>query len=305
VVVTNSVSNASDQVIDINPNFAGGATDALVYTVIDVAAFTPTNAAGTARDVYLRRLDDTGRPLGASVQFAGAAGAGLLEFHSLAWSPQQNQYASLWGTYSSGLTFARATSGGAAIAQLPLVTTPAGVPAIVALADGSYGVAWDDGGNLFLRRLNASGESIGSDTMIASGGFPALAWNGREFGIAWFGNCGGVAGTCFARVSAQGNLLPGSVSMPNADAMELVWADDRWIVGWSRMLGAQNWEIVIQQITAGGALLGGAIPISTATSAQVSVGRPALAFTGSSVAVAWDDVRGTLAKIYLARLQCN
>ncbi|MEK7548475.1 MAG: hypothetical protein AAB499_01070, partial [Patescibacteria group bacterium] len=46
-ILTNSVSNASDQVVDLNPAFAGGATDTLVYTVIDVAAFTPTNAAGT------------------------------------------------------------------------------------------------------------------------------------------------------------------------------------------------------------------------------------------------------------------
>jgi hypothetical protein len=46
-IVTNSVTNASDQVIDIAPSFAGGATDLLTYTVIDVAAFTPTNALGT------------------------------------------------------------------------------------------------------------------------------------------------------------------------------------------------------------------------------------------------------------------
>ncbi|KKR39860.1 MAG: hypothetical protein UT74_C0005G0077 [Parcubacteria group bacterium GW2011_GWC1_40_11] len=64
-VVTNSVSNASDQVIDIAPAFAGGATDTLTYTVIDVAAFTPTNAAGT--DII------NGLSIGALTQGADAA----------------------------------------------------------------------------------------------------------------------------------------------------------------------------------------------------------------------------------------
>jgi hypothetical protein len=45
--VTFGASNASGNAVDITPSFAGGANDALTYTVIDIDAFTPTNAAGT------------------------------------------------------------------------------------------------------------------------------------------------------------------------------------------------------------------------------------------------------------------
>lgn len=45
--LTFGTSNASGNVIDITPAFAGGATDTLTYSVIDIDAFSPTNAAGT------------------------------------------------------------------------------------------------------------------------------------------------------------------------------------------------------------------------------------------------------------------
>ncbi len=62
LVMTNSVSNASDNVIDLAPAFAGGATDALAYNVINIAAFAPTNGAGTdtVTGVKIGNLTDPG-----------------------------------------------------------------------------------------------------------------------------------------------------------------------------------------------------------------------------------------------------
>ena len=62
LVLNSSLSNASDQVIDISPAFAGGATDLLTYTVFDIAAFSPTNAAGTdtVNGVEIGALTDPG-----------------------------------------------------------------------------------------------------------------------------------------------------------------------------------------------------------------------------------------------------
>lgn len=42
-----TISNASGALLDIAPAFAGGASDTLTYSLFDVAAFAPTNAAGT------------------------------------------------------------------------------------------------------------------------------------------------------------------------------------------------------------------------------------------------------------------
>lgn len=57
-----TVSNASGQLIDITPAFAGGATDTLTYTIMDIAAFAPTNAAGTdtVEGIAIRALTDPG-----------------------------------------------------------------------------------------------------------------------------------------------------------------------------------------------------------------------------------------------------
>ncbi|MBI4185459.1 hypothetical protein HY524_00200 [Candidatus Berkelbacteria bacterium] len=40
-------SNASGDIVNLTPSYAGGATDLLTYNVLEVAAFSPTNAAGT------------------------------------------------------------------------------------------------------------------------------------------------------------------------------------------------------------------------------------------------------------------
>ncbi len=47
LVMTNAVTNVSEQVIDIAPGFTGGGSDGLNYNVIDIAAFAPSNASGT------------------------------------------------------------------------------------------------------------------------------------------------------------------------------------------------------------------------------------------------------------------
>ncbi|HVE81114.1 MAG TPA: MerR family DNA-binding transcriptional regulator [Candidatus Dormibacteraeota bacterium] len=45
--ISHASSNASGDVLHLTPSFAGGATDALTYNIIETDAFSPTNAAGT------------------------------------------------------------------------------------------------------------------------------------------------------------------------------------------------------------------------------------------------------------------
>ncbi len=60
--LTFGTSNASGNVVDITPSFAGGATDALTYNVVDIDAFSPTNGAGTdtVRGLNIGALTDPG-----------------------------------------------------------------------------------------------------------------------------------------------------------------------------------------------------------------------------------------------------
>lgn len=62
MVMNSTVTNASDKGIELVPIYTGGATDTLTYTVVDIAAASPANAAGT--DTYngikLGNLTDPG-----------------------------------------------------------------------------------------------------------------------------------------------------------------------------------------------------------------------------------------------------
>jgi len=73
--VDDTTTNASDNVVDIDPAFAGGATDTLTYTVIDVSAFSPSNSAGTdtVNAIKIGNLTDPGATI-TSVGFSLGSG---------------------------------------------------------------------------------------------------------------------------------------------------------------------------------------------------------------------------------------
>ena len=60
--------NASGSALHITPSYAGGATDALSYNVIDIDAFSPTNGAGTdtVRGINIGNLTDPGATVSSS-----------------------------------------------------------------------------------------------------------------------------------------------------------------------------------------------------------------------------------------------
>ena len=68
--MTNSVSNASKNVIDINPAYAGGASDTLTYNIINIAAADATIAGFDSKYTYnlwrpyhaIRLADTDGNP---------------------------------------------------------------------------------------------------------------------------------------------------------------------------------------------------------------------------------------------------
>lgn len=71
--ITFGSSNASGNIIDLTPSFAGGATDALTYNVIDIDAFSPTNASGTdtVNGLNFGNLTDPGATINSSALRVG------------------------------------------------------------------------------------------------------------------------------------------------------------------------------------------------------------------------------------------
>lgn len=62
IIVNNTATNTSDNALTINPGYTGGATNSLIYNGINLAAFSPTNAAGidTINGINIGNLNDPG-----------------------------------------------------------------------------------------------------------------------------------------------------------------------------------------------------------------------------------------------------
>ncbi len=72
--LTFGTSNASGNVLDITPSFAGGATDALTYSIIDIDSFSPTNGAGTdtVNAIAIGNLTDPGATITSNALLVGS-----------------------------------------------------------------------------------------------------------------------------------------------------------------------------------------------------------------------------------------
>jgi len=131
---------------------------------------------------------------------------------------------------------------------------------------------------------------------------PSLVWTGSEYGIAFVDDRGGNDEIFLARVAPDGALL-GEVRVTDSPGEgrdpSLVWTGEEYAVAWVDDLEG-NFEVYLARVSAGGALVAG--PLRVTDDPEFS-GSPFLAWTGSELAVAWNDGRDENFEIYLARLQ--
>jgi len=128
-------------------------------------------------------------------------------------------------------------------------------------------------------------------------GHAAVAWSGREFGVAWV-DASGSGRLSFRRFFADGtadgphSLI--SLSIPYLwGNPSLVWNGTEYAVAWSAMSPSGYMQIYFARISASGAPVGGS-EVKASFVGQTETAHcygPALAWSGSGYAVVWNDDR--------------
>jgi hypothetical protein len=142
-------------------------------------------------------------------------------------------------------------------------------------------------------------------TDISSSSAPSLSWTGSEYGLAWTDVVGTFTDVLFARVDSAGAMVGSAVRITdgtsNAQASSLVWAASEFGVAWNDDRHGDH-EIFFARISASGAKIGTDTRITATTANSFN---PALVWTGSEHAVAWEDARSTPAQVYLTRISSS
>lgn len=155
--------------------------------------------------------------------------------------------------------------------------------------------------------LPLSGEHLLSQSP-ASGGVPAVAWTGREYGVVWDDTRGGNTEIYFARMAADGTKLGGDVRITSGGtsgywsvATSLVWTGSEYGVAWMDSRDG-NYEIYFARISAAGVKQGNDVRITNDGASAYDSNNPSLAWSGTEYGVAWRDSRDGNPEIYFTRI---
>jgi hypothetical protein len=124
---------------------------------------------------------------------------------------------------------------------------------------------------------------------------------GTEFGVAWQDERDGNKEIYFARIDAngvkQGVDIRVTIDAQNSERPSLVWTGTEFVVAWQDERDG-NKEIYLVRLNALGVKLGTDIRVTNNTENSE---RPSFAWTGTELALAWQDERDGNKEIYCAR----
>jgi subtilisin family serine protease len=181
------------------------------------------------------------------------------------------------------------------------------VGARVALGGSSSLVVWQDGRNgdqdIYGVRLGAGGGPLTKPFPISNADGdqtqPTVAWNGKEFLVAWADDrLGGSTDIYAARVPAAGTTLQPAIRLttqtgdqlaPSARALNAPSSGSTWLVVWQDERNPGGADIYGTRVSNDGRVLNpGGLTIATADRDQR---KPSVASDGSGWMVAWGDRR--------------
>ncbi len=118
---------------------------------------------------------------------------------------------------------------------------------------------------------------------------PSLAWSGSEFGLAFQDDRDGNDEIYFARVSASGTVTGAEVRVTDDPARSgdpsMVWTGSEYAVAWIDLRHTAD-EVFLARLEPDGTRIGTDARLTDMPSAST---HPALVWTGSQLAVAWQD----------------
>ena len=234
---------------------------------------------------------------------------------SVAWTG--TEYGVAWHDNRQGdgnweIYFARLDSNGQRVDPEVRITDAEGVSAYPSLVwtGTEYGLAWrderDGDPEIYFTRLTSNGLGLAPARRLtdAAGlsGWPSLAWNGEEFGVAWYDERDGNREIYFNRLHASGNKIradirvtddPGVSHMPSLD-----WTGKDWGVAWHDDRFGDT-EILFSRLDPAGNEIGDDVRVTDAAGSSENV---ALVSSGAIYGAVWHDSRDGAWEVYFARL---
>jgi hypothetical protein len=252
-------------------------------------------------EIYFARIDRSGTKLGGDVRVtsdpANSTDPSLTwngSSFGLAWQDTRAGHAEI---YFAGLDPVGSKLG----TDLRVTIDPSGSfqPAIV-WNGTEYAIAWysnrvDPMAAYFFARVSAAGVKIGGDireTFEAAGSLrPGLVWTGTEYGLAWADARWGDSEVYFERLDTLGARI-GTETRVTDDPQEqiptgLAWSGEQYALAW---YDYRNGDPVIfaRFLRPSDGMLSPEALVGDGTAGAFN---PAIAWTGSAFALAWEDMK--------------
>jgi hypothetical protein len=168
-----------------------------------------------------------------------------------------------------------------------------------------FAVAYDDADEVYFGSLSPAGSPINWDVSLTDAwgmaGEPALAFDGGNFGLAWFDGGFGPNEIMFMRVSQTGGPIGADQRVTNAGdsrSPSIEWTGRGWGVSWHDNREGNN-EIYFAALSDVGALLSSNIRV---TDDWGNSQHPSLVWTGSEFGIFFHDDRHGGNEIFLQRV---
>ncbi|MBW2261485.1 MAG: hypothetical protein JRG91_05875 [Deltaproteobacteria bacterium] len=170
-----------------------------------------------------------------------------------------------------------------------------------------YGVAWtdlrDSGQQVYFNRLAGDGTVVGSDiritTDVATSRRPSLVWTGSEYGLAWIDFRHSFGEVYLVRLDGAGTRIGSDIrvtsSTSSANFPELVWASSQFHLAWEDDRDG-NEELYYVRLDPTGVPTSVELRVTTASSNSTV---PSMSWTGSEMALTWQDFRGGTSQIFI------
>jgi hypothetical protein len=265
------------------------------------------------REIYFRRIDAAGVPLGAAVRITLADGASSAP--SLSWSG--TEFGLAWQDDRDGnqeIYFARLNAPGDLLGSAGRLTDDpaASIEPSLVWAGDRFAVAWEDerhgDSEIYFAAIDTAGEKIGNDLRITnaagSSGIPSLVWTGFGFGLAWHDYRDDAWEIYFARLYTTGAPVENDLRLSDDPATSgypsVTWTGSEYGVAWHDQQDG-NWQLYHTVIDTTGADAGGALKVTDTTSGSYA---PSLVWAAGAYVVTWHDDREGNFEVEFVRLGC-
>jgi hypothetical protein len=267
-------------------------------------------------DIYFARLDTDGALVGSVLDVTDTV-TSMSESPALTWTG--SEFVVAWRDNrltDTDVFIARISATGALASseiQVTGGTTSCHVPDI-AWSGSELGLVWGDDQwdyyyDLAFQRIAADGTPIGSPTRLTSTGnwsyYPAIAWSGSQYGLAWRDDRDGNRDVWFAVLDPTGAKVVSDTKIETSSGYayypDVVWAGSRWALTWQDGRHGQ-WEIYMELVDTAGTRIGSEIRVTNDPAVSET---PRIAWGGSQFAITWSDDRATDYHAYVTLLDAS